>query len=212
MYEKAKQYYKVNGHLNVPRRYKTKEGHSLGNWIFTQRKVYAGIQYGNLSDDRIKKLEAIGMVWDNVRDLSWQRYFKEAEAYAKEHKNLNVKATYITNNGVKLGSWLSNLRTYKKNNIQQNYLTKERMEALNQIGMVWDVPDYLWEQNYAACVEYHKKYGDLDIPSGYVSKNGLKIGAWVRKQRALRQGKTMHSVWILLIGTFIASTGCNIHL
>ena len=191
MYAKAKQYYKQNKHLNIPRRYKTEDGYSLGNWIFTQRKVYAGTQYGNLSEDRIKKLEAIGMVWDNIRDLSWQRYYQEAELYAKEHNNLNVKATYITKSGVKLGSWLSNLRTYKKNNIQQNYLTKERIEALNKLGMVWDVPDYLWEQNYAACVEYHREHGDLDIPSGYVSKDGLKIGAWVRRQRSLRQGKAV---------------------
>ena len=191
MYEKAKQYYKANGHLNVPRRYKTKEGHSLGNWIFTQRKVYSGTQYGNLNENRIKKLEAIGMVWDNVRDLSWQRYFQEAEAYAREHNNLNIKATYITKRGIKLGSWLSNLRTYRKNNIQQNYLTKERIEALDKLGMVWDVPDYLWEQNYAACVEYHRTHGDLDIPNDYVSKDGLKIGAWVRRQRSLRQGKAV---------------------
>lgn len=193
MYAKAKQYYRQNNHLNVPRRYKTKDGYSLGNWIFTQRKVKAGVQYGSLDETRIKKLEQIGMVWDNVRDLSWQRYFAEAKAYAEEHGNLNVKATYTTKSGVKLGSWLSNLRTYKKNNIQQNYLTQDRIEALDKLGMVWDVPDYLWEQNYAACVEYHKKYGDLDIPSGYVSKEGLKIGAWVRRQRALRQGKVVGS-------------------
>ena len=189
MYEKAKQYYKANGHLNVPRRYKTKEGHSLGNWIFTQRKVYAGTQYGNLNENRIKKLEAIGMVWDSVRDLSWQRYFTEAENYYKGHKNLNIKATYTTKSGVKLGSWIVNLRTYKKNHIQQNYLTKDRIDALNKLGMVWDVPDYVWEQNYAACVEYHREHGDLDIPHDYVSKDGLKIGSWVRRQRALRQGK-----------------------
>ena len=191
MYAKAKQYYKQNKHLNIPRRYKTEDGYSLGNWIFTQRKVYAGTQYGNLSEDRIKKLEAIGMVWDNIRDLSWQRYYQEAELYAKEHNNLNVKATYVTKSGVKLGSWLSNLRTYKKNNIQQNYLTKDRVEELNKLGMVWDVPDYLWEQNYAACVEYHREHGDLDIPSGYVSKDGLKVGAWLRRQRALRQRKAV---------------------
>ena len=191
MYAKAKTYYEQNGHLNIPKRYKTKDGYSLGNWIFTQRKVKAGVQYGNLSETRIKKLEAIGMVWDNVRDLSWQRYFQEAEQYAKEHNDLNAKAAYVTKSGVKLGSWLSNLRTYKKNNIQKNYLTGERIEALNKLGMVWAVPDYLWEQNYAACVEYHKEHGDLDIPNGYVSKEGLKIGAWVRRQRALWQGKAV---------------------
>ncbi len=189
MFEKAAQYAKTNGTLNVPRRYKTKDGYSLGNWIFTQRKVKAGIQYGNLSEARIKKLESIGMIWDNVRDLSWERNFAEAKAYAEKHNNLNVKANYVTPSSVKLGSWLSNLRTYKKNNIQQNYLTKERIEELNALGMVWDVPDYLWEQNYAACVEYHRAHGELDIPHDYVSKDGLKIGSWIRSQRIARRAK-----------------------
>lgn len=191
MYEKAKRYYEQNGHLEVPRRYKTKDGCSLGNWIFTQRKVKAGLQYGNLSEERIKKLEAVGMVWDSARDLSWQRYYKEAEAYAREHRNLNPKAAYITKSGVKLGVWLSNLRTCRKNKIQSNYLTEARIEALDKLGMVWDVPDYLWEQNYAACVEYHRTHGDLEIPSDYVSKDGLRVGTWVRRQRALKKGKAV---------------------
>lgn len=71
MYEKAKQYYKTNGHLNVPRRYRTQKGHGLGNWIFAPRKIKAGIQYGNLGEVRITKHEQIGMVWDDVRNLSW---------------------------------------------------------------------------------------------------------------------------------------------
>ncbi len=183
MFAKAKEYEKAHADLNVPRRYKTKDGYSLGNWIFTQRKVKAGLQYGSLSEERIQKLESIGMIWDNVRDLAWQKYFQEAEAYHKQYNNLNVKAGYITKSGVKLGSWLSNLRTYRKNNIQQNYLTQDRIEALNKLGMVWDVPDYLWEQNYAACMEYHRMHGNLEIPSDYVSKDGLKIGTWLRNQR-----------------------------
>ena len=189
MYMKAAEYAKENGNLEVPRRYKTKDGYSLGNWIFTQRKVYAGLQYGNLSQTRVKKLEQIGMVWDSVRDASWQRYFAAATEYRKEHGNLDIKASYVSPSGIKLGSWLSNLRTYRKNNIQSHYPTQERIESLDKLGMVWDVPDYLWERNYAACVEYHRAHGDLDIPFDYVSKNRLKIGMWIRNQRAARQGK-----------------------
>ena len=189
MFAKAAQYAKEEGNLEVPRRYKTKDGYSLGNWIFTQRKVKAGVQYGNLSTERIQKLESIGMIWDNVRDLSWQKYFAEAKAYATKTGSLNVKAAYVSPSGVKLGSWLSNLRTYKKNAIQQAYLTKERIEALDKLGMVWDVPDYLWEQSYAACVEYHRTHGDLDIPFDYVSNDGIKIGSWIRNQRLARQKK-----------------------
>ena len=194
MFAKAKAYAKAHSSLNVPRRYKTSDGYSLGNWIFTQRKVKAGLQYGSLSEARVQKLESIGMIWDNVRDLAWQKYFQEAEAYHKQYNNLNVKAGYITKSGVKLGSWLSNLRTYRKNNIQQNYLTQDRIEALDKLGMVWDVPDYLWEQNYAACMEYHRMHGNLEIPSDYVSKDGLKIGTWLRNQRANKKRLTKDQI------------------
>ena len=64
----AKQDYTEYGNLEVPRRYKTEGGYSLGHWIFTQRNVYKGEAYGTLGKDRIEKLEAIGMVWDSVRD------------------------------------------------------------------------------------------------------------------------------------------------
>ena len=188
MFAKARQYAKAHGDLNVPGRYKTEDGYSLGNWIATQRKVKAGLQYGNLSDTRIRKLESIGMVWGSVRDISWQRYCKEAEAYRREHGNLDIKASYVSPSGVKLGSWLTNLRTYRKSGIQSRYLTKERIEALDALGMVWDVPDYLWERSYAACVAYHKQNGDLDIPVDYVTKEGLRLGAWIRNQRSARQG------------------------
>ncbi len=194
MFAKAKAYAKVHSSLNVPRRYKTSDGYSLGNWIFTQRKVKAGLQYGSLSEARVQKLESIGMIWDNVRDLAWQKYFQEAEAYHKQYNNLNVKAGYITKSGVKLGSWLSNLRTYRKNNIQQNYLTQDRIEALDKLGMVWDVPDYLWEQNYAACMEYHRLHGDLEIPGDYVSKDGFRIGTWLRNQRANKDRLTRDQI------------------
>ncbi|MBQ8698222.1 MAG: helicase associated domain-containing protein, partial [Schwartzia sp.] len=121
-------------------------------------------------------------------DASWQRCFAALAAYREEHGNLDIKANYVSPSGIKLGSWLSNLRTYRKNNIQPRYLTQERIESLDKLGMVWDVPDYLWERNYAACVEYHRAHGDLDIPFDYVTKEGLKLGAWIRNQRSARQG------------------------
>ena len=40
MYGYAKQYFAEHGNLEIPRRYKTADGYSLGNWIFTQRSVY----------------------------------------------------------------------------------------------------------------------------------------------------------------------------
>lgn len=194
MYHYAVEYYKTYGNLEVPRRYKTDDGYSLGNWIFTQRKVYAGESYGNLSEDRIKKLEAIGMVWNSVRDLSWQRYYTAAQEYYGANGDLKVPATYVTDSGVCLGSWISNLRTYRKNGSQQSYLTPDRIVQLDAIGMIWDVHDYTWQRNYAAALEYHRKHGSLKMPKGYVTEDGIRLYLWLQNMRAAyrRHDKAYH--------------------
>ncbi len=77
MYSYAKQYYtEHNNNLDIPKRYKTKEGYSLGSWISVQRRVYAGLVDGILNEERIQKLNDIGMIWD-VRATSWNRYYDE---------------------------------------------------------------------------------------------------------------------------------------
>lgn len=41
-YEAAKAYAQKHGNLLVPRRFKTEDGLALGEWLSTQRRVYAG--------------------------------------------------------------------------------------------------------------------------------------------------------------------------
>ena len=190
MYQYARQYYQEHGNLEVPVRYQTEEGYGLGRWLLTQRKVRAGEKYGVLSADRIQKLDRIGMIWGSYRDLSWERYFKEAKRYYEEHGHLNTNVNDVTDSGVRLGAWICQLRTYRKSGIQKSYLTEERIQALGKIGMIWDVPDYLWEENFMECLRYYREHGDLDIPNAYISPKGLKIGGWIRRQRLLRKGMT----------------------
>ena len=187
MYGLAKEYYEEHGNLEVPFRYKTKDGYSLGNWVFTQRKIRNGEQYGSLSEERIEKLDRIGMVWEGLRDLSWKRYFEAAEAYCDEHGDLAVNVSYVTKDGLALGTWISSLRDYRKNGAQQAYLTEERILALDSIGMIWSVPDYMWEAYYAECLRYYREHGNLEIPSRYVS-NGLRVGNWINRLRGVRKG------------------------
>ena len=190
MYEFAKQYYQRHGNLEVPMKYQTEEGYGLGRWIHTQRRVYAGEKYGVLGEERIRRLNQIGMIWESSRDLAWERYFNEARKYYAGHGNLNTSADTVTDSGVRLGAWICQLRTYRKSGIKKAYLSKERIRMLDEIGMIWDVPDYLWEENFAECMEYYREHGNLDIPNAYCSPKGLKIGGWIRRQRLLRKGQT----------------------
>lgn len=188
MFGEAKRYYEKNGNLEVPKNYKTEQGYSLGSWLTTQRKVRRGEQFGILGRERIEKLDGIGMRWESYKDLSWNKYYAAAKKYYAEHGDLKVPVSY-TVNGLHLGSWISNLRTYRKNGGQSSFISEERTKALNKIGMIWDVSDTLWERNYKAAKAYYKIHGNLEVPLTYVTKDGIKLGIWLNNVRRIHNGK-----------------------
>ncbi len=188
MYTVAEQYYAENGHLEVPKRYVTEEGYTLGAWLATQRRVYAGKTSGVLTDEQIEKLNAIGMRWQGAREAAWEKYYAAAKAYYYERGDLLVNVNENDYRGVALGKWIAGLRAYKKSGEGRVYLTPERVAALEAIGMVWDVPDHYWEQNYRAAKAYYEEHGDLSVPHDYVDKNGIRLGVWLAKMRAAGNG------------------------
>ena len=188
MYSVAKRYYETHGNLEVEKRYITEEGYSLGTWLNTQRLVNAGKSRGILTAEQVEKLNAIGMRWESVRDISWEKYYAVAKEYFAEHGNLLPPITDKLYRGVKLSRWIAQLRSYRKSGICSAYLTDERIKLLDEIGMVWDVPDYLFEKNYAALLDYYKENGNADVPSYYVTADGLRLGGWVFNTRSRKNG------------------------
>lgn len=116
--------------------------------------------------------------------MNWERNFAALNAYHAEHDNIDICADYVTDSGIRLDSWIRNLRTWHAGNIRTRYLSAARVEALDALGMIWDKVDYLFEKNYAAALVYYKKHGDLDIPGEYVCpETRLKLGGWIRTLR-----------------------------
>lgn len=188
MYSVAKRYYETHDNLEAEKRYITEEGYSLGTWLNTQRLVYAGKVRGILTDEQVEKLNAIGMRWESVKDIAWEKNYFAAKEYFADHGDLLPSVTDKAYHGVKLGRWVAQLRSYRKSGICSAYLTDERIKLLDEIGMVWDVPDYLFEKNYAALLDYYKENGNADVPSYYVTADGLRLGAWVFNIRNRKNG------------------------
>lgn len=187
MYQQAQDYYEVYGNLEIPKRYVTAEGYQLGSWLHTQRRVYARKINGCLTPQQIERLNEIGMCWESPKDLNWEKNFAEAKRYYEEHGDLLVNTKDGTENDVSLGRWIAHLRVCRKKHMISVYLTPERIQALDEIGMIWNVPDYLWEQNYHSAEQYYQKHGNLNIPSGYIDENGLRLGAWISSMRSIRK-------------------------
>ena len=184
MYAVAEKYYHENGALDPPKKFITEDGYALGSWLTTQRRVRSGKINGILTDEQIEKLDKIGMRWDSVKDITWNKYYSAAVEYYDTHKSLDVNFKYITADGIRLGAWLSQLRRYRKSGFQSSHLTPEHIAQLDALGMVWDVCDYVFERYYHAAVMYYQEHGDLNCKSDYVTSDGVKLGAWLRNLRS----------------------------
>ena len=187
MYSCAEAYWREHGDLDVPIRYKTPEGYSLGSWIQIQRRVRAGKKEGVLSEERIAKLDALGMRWGSVSDASWERYYAACLAYREKYGDLNVPGDYIAENGTALGKWIIAVRNYRRYGTKINYFTPERERMLDDLGMIWDAADHLWARNVEAARAYRAQHGDLEVPQGYI-QDGVHLYGWLSGLRQLYRG------------------------
>lgn len=105
-YARAKEYYEKHGDLNVPVRFKADDGYALGRWIADQRKARSGkFQNRPLSEEQIRQLDAIVMIWGRSRDERWDSFYCAAREYYAENGNLEMPAQYKTQDGCCLGMW-----------------------------------------------------------------------------------------------------------
>ena len=114
-FSEASIYYAEHGDLNIPKRYTTPAGLSLGVWLVTQRRVREGQIQGNLTEQQIARLDSIGMYWGNRNDRQWNEGYQEAKRYFDAHGDLNVSADYVSPGGYNLGNWVKRQRYTRQN-------------------------------------------------------------------------------------------------
>ena len=107
MYELAKAYSEShNGSLKISQNFKTVNGYeydedgiALGSWISTQRGVYKGQVSGILTQEQIKMLEDIGMIWftDKIDDKLQSQIIDEKNKLKKQKEILNRFNSLLNN-------------------------------------------------------------------------------------------------------------------
>jgi hypothetical protein len=162
-----------NGHCNVPQR--DLNNKQLGRWVRTQRKAK---QDGKLSQERIQRLETLGFIWDTL-ETSWEQMFKTLVQYKNKHGHCNVPSPNSENS--QLGVWVNTQRLTKR----KGKLNEERVERLNQIGLIWEPKEAFWEEMFTALVEYKQIHGNCKVPNQY-DKN-QQLGQWVQHQRQAKK-------------------------
>ena len=190
MYMLAELYFKEYGNLEIPSKFKTlngtdedENGYNLGQWQSWQRKMY---KKSKLSKGRKDLLEKIGMHFETRdNDEVWNQMYMLAESYFKEYGNLKIKQVFKTLNGIdydekgyNLGIWINTQRReYKKDK-----LSKEKIELLDQIGMVWEIKARK-DKKQELCNEYlipyeeveNISYNELYAKTMYLLDNNINI-------------------------------------
>lgn len=189
----AQKYRTEHGDLLVPVRYRDKNDFALGEWIVYNRQRYLG---GNLTQNRIERLEAIGMVWEKYDP--WQERYDLALAYKTEHGDLEIPSVYKTADGVWLGSWVSRQR--QTLNSGSSALSSERRKLLRTLfkgerrpsdpaADHGTVREANWERNFRSAARYARKYKHLLVPASYVDSDGVRLGVWISNLRAARKNR-----------------------
>lgn len=129
--------------------------------------------------------DCIRLFWklEGALGATWEDMYQGARQYWQEYGDLEIPRGYVDPQGRSLGAWVDTQRRIHSGKVP-GMLTEEQQERLSAIGMRWEGAwDHVWEQKFSAAKAYWQEHGDLEVPVGYVSKEGILLGKWIRRQR-----------------------------
>ncbi|MER6109283.1 DEAD/DEAH box helicase [Streptomyces hirsutus] len=173
-YQLAVDWHAEHGHLDIPHSRAGGVRDPLGQWIVRQRQYRRA---GALSEERIRRLDAIGMIWER-RDSAWQEKLDALAAYQRQHGDTLVPQRY-EHEGIRLGAWVSQMRA----KYATGKLPAQRVSDLEQAGMVWRDDEHpLRRRALVAAADWHREHGSLDVPYS-TQHQGVSLGMWLARQR-----------------------------
>ena len=160
------------GHCLVPSTH-LEDGYRLGQWVNVQRAKKLKLEEG-----KILRLNDYGFVWD-VLDSAWETGFESLKRFYEREGHCRVPTKY-RERGFRLGSWVSNQRESKSE------LSEDRLNRLEQLGFIWDVPAALWEKGFAYLRKFQLREGHCLVPREHIEE-GFRLGYWIKNQRGNKE-------------------------
>lgn len=193
-YQQLVIFWEKHGHCRVP-----DHDLPLGSWVRHLRENY---RKKKLDSNKIKKLEALGFVW-NIPEMLWNQRYQELKVYQETYGHcrppVKEKATQT------LANWVIRQRR------NQAKLDASQRAKLDILGFEWKVQPgigpsktikwqrkskYLWQQKYQQLKEFHATYGHC-TPSRGEKFNSL--ANWVNRQRVRYRNKKLSAEQISLL-------------
>ena len=170
MFSALARFKEEHGHCDVPQGWS--ENPQLGKWTNRQRTVF---KRGELSPDRLERLEALGFNWGTVATFR-ERMFSELARFKEEHGHCDVPAKWSEN--PQLRTWVNKQRAF----YGSGKLSPDRVERLDALGFEWGPHAARWEKRFSALVRFKKEHGHCDVPAKW---SDPELGRWVTVQRVV---------------------------
>jgi hypothetical protein len=162
---------------------------TLSQWVKRQRQLK---QQGMLSQDRWRRLKALGLDWKTGSSLHprWERSFLSLREFRRRFGHSNVPAEWAEN--VNLGRWVVKMRGLNR----AGRLSDEKVRLLNELGFVWDAKgvreaghEAVWLKWLAKLHTFHQQHGHWRVPTDQRRFHSLRV--WMDNQRI-----SYHSGWL----------------
>ncbi|CAE8588611.1 unnamed protein product [Polarella glacialis] len=185
-FQQLEAYKAEHEHSAVPADHVTADGFHLGAWVARQRMLKRGTASGELDAGQIEMLNDLGFVWE-PQSFHWEQMFERLKAYKADHGDVLVPRNHDTADGFNLGVWVARQRTLKRETTGGE-LDDRQIEMLDNLGFVWELQSFQWEQTFERLKAYQAEHGDVLVPADHDTADGFNLGAWVSRQRALKRG------------------------
>mmetsp|Transcript_13118 Transcript_13118/g.18571 ORF Transcript_13118/g.18571 Transcript_13118/m.18571 type:complete len:456 (+) Transcript_13118:133-1500(+) len=176
-FEQLEEFVRKNGHANVTQ----EDDQRLVTWVYKQRfsyKLYQDNKPTEINEERIKKLEELGFIWDMFQD-SWESHYDELKRYFEKEGHTNLPD--LTKS--ELGRWVHTQRRFEKlrQEGKASSMTDERKARLDELNFVWDAHEAQWQSRYKELCDYQKTFGDCLVPKSWAPN--VELANWVDSQR-----------------------------
>ena len=167
----ASDYFAEFESLDVPSTIGEYHGVWLYDWVKRNRD-----KQDQLCERQHALLDSIGMDWE-IKD-PWEEMFDELAKYREKNGHCDVPGE-----AGRLGKWVTATR--------KNPPKGEKKKRLDTLDFEWDGrasrSRNAWRAGVAHAREYYELHGDLNVPGGFVTEDGYKLGIFVKN--AKRDGR-----------------------
>jgi hypothetical protein len=157
----------------------------LNEWL---KEIKSTKRKGKLPFKKIFALESLGVSWNKISDLEWEKNYALLKQFKRQYGHCMVPQKWTQNTSLAL--WVGNQRRSKKKKI----LKKEYINRLNNIGFAWDTHKFRWEKMYNGLINFKNRNGHCNVPTEY--KKHPVLGRWVAAQGQLKKRNKLKKEYI----------------